>query len=313
MPASFEEIQSSITNPEILGKIVSDEKIFPVITEAIKGRGFHILDEKGREELLSNYLNSEKPKLIGEFTKEIHSAYDKDLKEVYGESSDLLKPRDGETKSYHVNKRIHKEQLQTIKDLQEKLAKGDHKDFYEGKIRETETKAQQAIAEKQKELESLRNVILGSQKESKFMEAFTPLLGRMEPSVLSDDLFKDASATIKDFVLSNSKMEDGQFVMVGKDGMVLKDSSFKPVTVAAYLENRYKSKFKKEDQGGAGTGGGAKPTTNPNEITVETFNPGDVKTKADLMKSIVGAGIPSQSPKFFELFAHFAQKLKLTS
>jgi len=310
---SFEEIQGEIVKPDVLGKIVGDEKIFPVLSKAITEKGYHILDQKGRDELLANYLNSEKPKILGEATSVIHSAYDKDLKEIYGESSDLLKPRDGETKSYHVNKRIHKEQLQTIKELQEKLAKGDHKDFYESKIKETETKYQLSIAEKQKELEALKKEILGSQKESKFSEAFNPLLSRIDPSILSDDMFKDASSAIKEYVLNNSKMEDGAFVMVGKDGMVLKDASFKPVTVAAYLEDRYKSKFKKDDQGGAGTGGGTKPVGNPSAITTENFNPGDVKTKADLMKAIVGVGIPAQSPKFFEIFAHFQQKLKLAS
>lgn len=311
--ALSEQTITELSDAANAGELVGHEKLFPVIQKVFTEKGYNILDGKGREELLENFKKSELPKLVGEETKNIHGYYDKDLKEVFGEDSDLIKPREGESKTYHVNKRLLKELYKEKKELEEKLAKGDHKEFYENKIQETEQKAQRLIEEEQKKYKELEGQLSGFQKENKFNEVFTPIYSKIDPSNLEDEMFKEAQKSIKEHVLKSSKVEDGTLVMTNQDGSIMKDESFKPVTVAAYLESKFKSKFKKEDNGGGGTGGDGGGGTDPSKVTVDNFNPQGAKTKSELIDAIRKAGIPQYDPRYAEIYATFTRKLQIKS
>lgn len=299
--------------PEIIESAVNNEELFPVISEAIAKKGFSLLDESGRNQLIDNYKKSDDfKKSIDEVTSNYHSYYDKDLKEVFGEDSDMIKPREGETKTYHVNKRILKEQRSKISELEDKIAKGgDHKDFYEGKLKEEEIRFQKTLQSVEKQLEEARNEVATSKKMSALQDVYAPIKSKIDPERI-DDIFLEAEKAVQKNVLANSKMEDGTLVMLKEDGSVMKDDMFRPVTVAAYLEGKYSKVFKKDEPSGAGTNSsGSNKPLNPDGITVENFNPGDVKSKGDLIDALHNAGLESGTPKFSEIFAHWQKKMEL--
>lgn len=309
----FEEIQAELSKPEVVEKVISDEKLFPVISGAIGKKGYQILDEKSKTELLENYKKNELEKVIGEETNKLHSYYDNDLKEIYGES-DAIKPRDGEKKTYHVNKRLHQENIKKIKDLEEKVAKGDHKEFYEGKLAEAEQKYLKAIETEQKKYQELEGKFSNTQKETNFIEAYTPVRAKFDPAkidALGEDLFKDTERSVKEEIIKNSKIEEGKLVRTNPDGSVMKDENFKPVLVSDFLNKKFANLFKKEDAGGGGTGDqGEKKPADPDKITVETFDTKGAKTKSELIDALTSQGLSPGTPKFTEIYSHYVKQVK---
>lgn len=315
MPLSEQTI-TELSDAANAGELVGHEKLFPVIQKVFTEKGYNIMDEKSRNEFLENYKTSELPKLVGEETKKIHSAYDNDLKELLGEGNELLKPKEGESKSYHINKRVLSTLLKEKKELEEKLAKGDHKEFYEKKIQEVQEQARLALESKQKDLETLNGKLSSFEKETKFIDAFSPIRSKIDESHLKDEMFIEAERAIKEQVLKNSKVENGTYVMTNPDGSVMKDEFFKPVTVQAYLEKKFSGKFKKAAEGGGGTGEGGNtgPVSDPSKLTPENWTPGNVTSKAELQQAMAKAGLSmgTTQEQYVKIYAHYAKALKLT-
>lgn len=297
--------------PETIESALSDENAFKVISESLSKKGYSLMDEKARNELITNFKSSADFKSeIENVTKTYHSNYENDLKEVFGHDSDLIKPKEGESKVFHINKRILKDQAAKIKELEEKISKGgDHKDFYESKLKEAEEKYRGQLEKQKEEFNKLQSSFEATQKTTKFIEEYSPIKAKIDPSRI-DEIFLEAEKFNQEFILKNSRIENGELVMLTPDGEVQKDAMFKPITAKAFLEKKFEKLFKKEDAGGGGTDPKGQVITDPSKVTVENFILGEAKTKAELIDKIHSAGIESGTAKFAELFHHFGKTMK---
>lgn len=310
MPFSEEQINEITQNA---GELVGNETVLPVLREAFKSKGFHVMNDDDRISLLENYKASEMPKLISEETKTIHGHYDKDLAEIYGQDNELIKPKEGESKTYQINKRLHQHNLAKIKELEAKLAAGDHKEFYEKKLQEEQEKARLAIEAERKKASEIESNFAKMQKEIKLGEIYAPIKAKVDPARLEDDLFLESEKSIKQFALSNSGIVDGQYVMLNEDGSVMKNESYQPILVADFLTKKFQSAFKKDPPSGGGTkpGDGKGGNVDLNNLSKETYDPGNVTSKSELIDAMARDGISTANPKYPEIFLHNVQIRKL--
>jgi hypothetical protein len=266
------------------------------------------MNQESKQGLLDRYkediLNKEIPGKI----KEVHDKYDESFKNLGFE-------RKQDEKTYHAVERILKEQKERIEAL---AAAGKGGQEYENKLQEfkrkqeeIESNAQKTIAEKDKELEELRNKYQMTEKQTKLQEVFAPIKAKFKSDLPS--YFQSHERTVLNEVLKNTAEKDGKLIMLNSDGSEMKDNSFNNVTAESYLAEQFKDVFKDERKPQGGTGAnGSDPNKDTKNITVESFVlPPNVKTRGDLMNYLVDKGLDMRSKPYLEIYNKHKEKLSV--
>lgn len=250
------------------------EELTKKLEEAQDG-SFHLLSKEEYDEMLKNYYETqvitEVNKQIGEKVKEIHSRYDADLKNLFGEE----KSADEKTYDFLGRK---------VKELQEKVAgKGDESE----ELKKLRADAAKKIEAKEAEIESLKTSIT----KEKFRGHLTQAMAGLEFNEnIPENLRNLAIENNINKLVENAREEDGKVVW-NLDGVDLHDESYKPLSAKDVVAKVF-SDIKKPDSSGGG--GGQKPPVTPSKMDA-------MSATEMLVKEGLRAGTPSFQAKFKEL------------
>lgn len=248
---------------------------------------------------------------IGKKTNEIHSAYDKDIKELTG------KDKAGTEKTYDYLKRAVGEVLtarQTkIGELEAAIAGGNTDPTLKAKLADLEKKE----AEWQKERgtftatlfekDVLRDLSLG-QVGIKLKDSVPESVRKLVLQNAEQKVLAMAKAQTVDGKTSIVYMKDGQVALNDK----------REAADAGYLLREELKAADVLDTGhpgaGGGGGGGNPPKAGVDDkghVIVPDQLPADVKNQGDLIDYLVKLGVPKDTVQFDKAFGKFADKLPL--
>jgi hypothetical protein len=245
---------------------------------------------------------------IGKKTNEIHSAYDKDIQELFGTV------KGGTEKSYEYLKRAAGEALTTrqnkIAELEQAIKDGATDPTLKAQLTDLQKK-EVAWQEKEKgygttlfEKDVLLDLRLG-QVGIKLNEALPESLRRLALENAEKKVLGMAKPQTVDGKTSIVYMKDGEVAL--KDG--------KAATAADLLRDELKDVLDagQQGQGGGGNGNGGPKTglDKDGNVIVPDALPADVKTQGDLMDYLIKLGVPKDTKQFDTAYGKFSDKLPL--
>lgn len=289
MPVDKTELAKDLETPEYqeLVRTTLAQKEFIIRTK--------VEDQEYTTRVKTDTLEKDLPAKIAE----VHNGYDKDIKATFG--ADRL----ANEKTFDYLKRVGKEKVDAIAELEEKIRKGDTSGVRE---REQEL-ARIEIAKRDTKIQELEGVAGAAVKNAaisldyteikkSFKKATVPGFHRIEESILTEARQRSKVA------------EDGKLYMLEADGTYSKDVAFNKITVADFLRKEFVDYIEKKDpKGGLGQGGKAEKV-DPTELTVDNFPMKEgIRTKGELMDYMLELGLVRGSAKFNEIYGKFAKKL----
>jgi hypothetical protein len=308
MPVNKEELAKDLETPEYQ----------TIVKETLAKNDFVIRTKDEETGFLDRYKNDVIEKEIPKKISEVHSQYDKDVKELFGLD------RNQNEKSYDYMKRAASAKLgelqsyaDKVKGLEEQIKKGDPTGALGKKLEEAEAQYKAQLEAKDKELGELRGKMQSTERrsavdtvyagiKSAFKKELPPLFARTEKAIL-DEVYSRAGWTD-----IGGKQT---LVLMNADGTVQKDGTFNPITVESYLKTELKEVIEeKRAQGGAGSSGAPDPNAgkNSNEITKDNFiKPETIKSKGDLMDYMLSIGLKRGEKNFNEIWDKFKADLPL--
>ena len=251
-----------------------------------------------------NALTGEVDKQIGSKINEVHSAYDKDILELTGET------KGGTEKTYDYLKRAVGSVLtarQTkIADLEKAIADG---------ATDPTLKAQLVDLQKKEATWQEKEKTFGTTLFEKdvLLDLRLGQVGIKLNDALPESLRKLALQNAEQKVLAMAKAQttDGKTTIVYlKDGQVaLKDGQ--PATAGDLLREELKDVLDTGQQGQGGGAGGGQGGNKGGKVTVPDTLPADVKNQGQLIDYLLKLGVPNETKEFDEAFAKLGKGLPL--
>lgn len=296
MPVNKEELAKDLETPEYQ----------TIVKETLGKKNFVIRTQQEETELLDRHKKDVIEKEIPTKIKEVHDRYDKDIEEVYGAK------RNQDEKSYEFLKRVAKANVDEVTRLKEEIKKGDPSGTLQKQLQEAEDRAKKAIEERDGKIKSLEQEITTTRKSSSVTQAYAGIKSRFKKDL--PPLFDVTEKAILNEVTGNSVLKDGVLYMANADGSIRKDTSFKEITVDAYLETQFKDLLEPAKPKG---GTGSKNHDDPNagkdvkSITKDNFVvPTEVTSKTQLMDYMLEKGLVRGTKQFTEIWDAFSKDLK---
>lgn len=301
MPVNKEELAKDLETPEY------QELVKTKLTE----KKFVVRDEASDKTYLENYKKDVLEKEIGPRIAEVHTLYDKDIKELFGVD------RTQDEKSYDYLKRAAKGKLtgleQKITELTDQIKKGDPTGALTKKLEEAEALYQKTIKERDDELATLKGQVANSAKATKLMEAYVDVKKKFKASLPA--FFAKYEKQALDEILAKSVLgTDGKLYQGDGSGGIKKDASFNPVPIEKLLIEEFKDVIDdKAPAGGAGSGKGSDNKIDPNTLNKDNFErPAEVKTQEQLMTYMLEIGLVRGTKVFNEIYSKHGQGLPLS-
>ena len=203
---------------------------------------YHLLSKEEYDKMLDNYYQTqvitEVNKQIAEKTKEIHSQYDKDLKELFGEE------KNSDEKTYNFMKR-------KVNELKEKLD-GTHDESEE--LKKLKADASKKISERDAEIEKLKTSIT----KEKYRGQLTQAMAGLEfNDAIPENLRQMAINNNINELVANAREENGNVVWK-INGVDAHDDAYNPLSAEEVI-NKVFADIKKPEQSGGGGGQPPKP------------------------------------------------------
>lgn len=278
----------------------------------------HVNKSEWGKEFIENtgksYFEQNRDKLISPVVKEVHDAYDKDYKELFGED----KPEG--VKTYEA----YKQKIQSLKDggaskseieklkkeadeWKNKAENNESVKHYKELYEQTNQKFQTREQELQKELEETKTQAQQSMVKNEFSSALSQF--KLNDS-LNENLKNDTINRIISNLATNSNVTDGITVFKDGDGKTILNDLNAPITAKELLERELK-RYELLDEGSKKPGGGSDGTKTSSINKTDdgkealVLDATNVKTKTELTKAIDDAlnkeGIPLYSKRGNEL------------
>jgi len=295
MPVNKDELVKDLATPEYqtLAK-----------TELAKA-GLEVLDKPAKDKLLEDHEKEVIEKKIPVEIEKVHTKYDKDFADIFPGYK-----REANEKTYDAIKRVGKAEVEKftgeITKLKDEIKKGDPTGALKKQLEETEERAKNEIAKRDKEIETLKG---GQETATKSIE-FGKIYGGVKSTFMSalPPMFKQLEESVNAKLLGAAVMKDGKLYQGNGDGTIKKHpTTFKEITIEEALGEEYKDVIDvRKKQGGAGSGGPGKKDTDkidPKEITPESYvKPETIKTQTDLMTHLMELGLSRGTKEFNAIY-----------
>lgn len=298
MPVNKEELAQDLATPEYQ----------QIVKEALAKKDFVIQAKDEHQQYLDRFKADVLEKEMPTKVSELHSRYDKDIKDLFGVD------RETNEKSYDYLKRAASAKLtelnssaQKIRDLEQAIATGTGGKALQAKLEQEEQRFKTLLKERDSKIQELeqKSTITAKSADVKL------LYGDLKKSFIKQlpPLFERSEAAILDEVIRNSVIKDGKLYMANADGSIRKDGSFNEVTVESYLRSEFKDVIEQQKKtGGAGSppSGGADPGLDPKALKPDNFPMrDDIKTKAQLTDYMLSLGLKQGTPEFMAIWKKY--------
>lgn len=305
MPVNKEELVKDLDSPEYQ----------TIAKEALAKKDFIIRNKTEETAFLDRYKTDVIEKEIPSKINEVHSQYDKDIKELYGAE------RSQGEKTYEYLKRVatarnseHQKAVDEVKVLKEQIKGGDPTGTIRKQLEEAENKVKTVIAEKDKELNEYKTKVSSTERVSQVRSVYSDLKGTFKKE--KPALWDRTEKAILDEAFNQSVIKDGKLFMTNADGSIRKDAQYNEITVDAFLKNEFKDvvdpKYVQGGGGAAPKGGEGNRGVDPKTVTEENFSaPESVKSRDDLVTYMMTIGLVRGSEQFNKIYKKHSEKLPI--
>ena len=244
---------------------------------------------------------------IGEKTKEIHSAYEKDALELTGI------PKQGNEKAYVYLKRAVGSVLTTrqskIAELETAIATGGGDATLKAQLdqlKEKETQYQTDIKDRDTKLFQ-KDVALDIRDGLRGLK----FDGTVKES-LRNMAIKTATANVLALATLEKDAAGNENIRYVRDGKVILDGEGRPATAAFVLtqEAELKDVLDLGQPGAGGGAGGGQGNGKGGKVTIPETVPADVKTQAQLIDYLLKLGVAQETEEFDTAFEKLSKGLK---
>jgi hypothetical protein len=253
---------------------------------------FVIRTEDEDKSFLENFKQSEVKRVLSEEASKLHSRYNDDIFELYG-----FKPAEGE-KFYEVNKKLHRENLDKIKDYEariEKLSKGSGTQN-DSKIRELEGLIETIRKEKDEQIVKERQEKVTYQTRSELEKALAVL--PQEPSIPEAARQALVESTLSRW-LPKAEWQENKLVFKDEKGEVVRNKqTYEPKTAAEILGEELNPILKKDRKLP-----GIDIKKDVEAAKIVTVLPAHVTTKAEMSKHLASLGLKRHEKEYIEAYA----------
>lgn len=286
----------TLTPAQVAEAITANPEIQKAAIETLTKSNYAIRDQAAQTAYEADLRKQEADRVASG----IHTQYDKDLAELFGED---YKRNQGEH-TYEAMKRIGKAKIQAyttkVSELEAAIAKGDHSGALKKQLEEVQATFQRRVEELTNENTTLKTGAENGSKQIALQSAYSEISKNFLKTL--PPMFDRTKKSIFDDILKDVIVKDG-VAYKGKNGVIDRD----PVTLKDYaLVDYLKLEFKdvidtKKPAGGSGSGGpgNGDPGLDPANITENNFiRAENVKSTEDLMTQMMALGIPKGTKEF---------------
>lgn len=277
----LKDIQEAVgANPafltEILGNYEKDSITY------LGTKGFTIRNKTDDDSFIENQLKAEEDRIVAPAVKKIHDAYDKDLKELFGET------KGNHEKTYDFLKRKISEIQKKVGDTTDPVLKEQLTEL-QGKIKQMEIDHAKALEDKDTEFFSKEiDMMLGQSLEKGSIAIPAHLTTEDQKQTYVANQRKMIKSDFKGAFVAK-KDKDGNLVFYKDDKPLVSTKDGKPLSADAILDEHYGNYFIKQSskkQQGTGTG-----KLNTEGKIVYT-------TKDEVMEAVKALGIKEHTDAF---------------